>query len=118
MKTDCFVRGALPSEGKMECHRLAKPAYLEIAMAHAIWLDLDNSAMDHAMAERYQAIFNRDIATDTSSKVSRLSLLKGGKKSQKVRVQNRDKPLLQSSTEQPNHFRRARRHQQDIRQKA
>jgi hypothetical protein len=67
MKTDRFVYGALPSKGKMECNRLAKPACLEMATTHAIQLDLDNPAIDHAIAERYQAIFNQDIASDASS---------------------------------------------------
>jgi hypothetical protein len=78
MKTDRFVDGALPSKGKMECDRLAKPAYLEMATTHAIRLDLDNQAVDRAIAERYQVIFNQDIVPDASSKVSTLSLPKGG----------------------------------------
>jgi hypothetical protein len=74
-----------------------------MATAHTIQLVLDNLAINHAIAECYQAIFNRDIAPDTSSsKVSTLSVLKGGKS--KVYVQNRVKPLLQLSREQPNHF--------------
>ena len=56
MKTDRFVDGALPSKSKMECDRLGKPAYLDMATTHAIRLDLDNPAIDRAIAARYQAI--------------------------------------------------------------
>jgi hypothetical protein len=79
MKTDRFFHGALPSKSKMECDRLGKPAYLDMATVHAIRLDLDNPAIDRAIAARYQAIYNRDIAADASSKISTLSLPKGGK---------------------------------------
>jgi hypothetical protein len=78
-KMDRFVDGALPSKGKMECNRLAKPAYLKMATTHAIRLDLDNPAIDRAITEPYQAIYNQDIASDASYKVSKLSLPKGGK---------------------------------------
>jgi hypothetical protein len=79
MKTDRFVDGALSSKSKMESDRLGKPAYLDMATARAIRLDLDNPAIDRAIAARYQTIYNRDIASDASSKVSTLSLPKGGK---------------------------------------
>jgi hypothetical protein len=78
MKLDCFIDEALPSKGKMECNRSGK-AYLDKATARTIQLDLDNPAIDRAIAECCQAMCNRDMAPDASSKVSTISLLKGGK---------------------------------------
>jgi hypothetical protein len=79
MKTDRLVDQLLSaSKDKMKCDRSGK-AYLHKATAHAIRTDLYNPAIDRAIAERFQAIYNRDIAPDSSSKIATLSLPKGGK---------------------------------------
>jgi hypothetical protein len=106
---DCINDEALPSKGMMECNHSGK-AYLDKATARTIQLDLDNQAIDRAIAECYQAMYNQEMAPDASSKVAMPSLPIGGK--------SRDKFLVHLSTVQPNHFRKARGHQQDSWQKA
>jgi hypothetical protein len=54
-------------------------AYLCKATAHAIQMDLYNLAIKSSIAEPFQAIYNCNIAPDSSSKIAMLSLPKGVK---------------------------------------